>query len=90
MRHLLAHASGLVDAVRGCAGRPGTRRIYSNYGFAVLAETIEQESGIEFGRYLTEAVFEPLGMASAGLDGGAAAAGYGAVSPRGRPGRVRR
>ena len=42
--------------------RPGTRRMYSNYGFAVLAETVQQASGIEFGRYLTEAVFEPLGM----------------------------
>ncbi|MGH3677941.1 MAG: serine hydrolase, partial [Mycobacterium sp.] len=34
----------------------------------------------EFGRYLTEAVFEPLGMASTELDGGASAAGYGATS----------
>ena len=58
---------------------PGTRRIYSNYGFAVLAEVIEAQSGIEFGRYLAEAVFEPLGMTAA-LDGGAAAAGYGALA----------
>ena len=60
--------------------KPGTRRIYSNYGFAVLAETIEQASGIEFDAYLTEAVFEPLGMADTALDGGAEAAGYGATS----------
>ena len=32
--------------------KPGTRRIYSNYGFTVLAETVQRESGIEFGRYL--------------------------------------
>ena len=42
--------------------KPGKRRVYSNYGFQVLAETIEQATGIEFGQYLAEAVFEPLGM----------------------------
>lgn len=80
IRHLLAHASGLdmhTDKVRA---QPGTRRIYSNYGFAVLAETIERESEIEFDTYLAEAVFEPLGMSSTRLDGGAAAAGYGGAS----------
>lgn len=80
VRHLLAHASGLSMASADVQAAPGSRRIYSNYGFAVLAEVIEQESDIEFGRYLTEAVFEPLGMASAGLDGGASAAGYGGVA----------
>ncbi len=60
--------------------RPGTRRIYSNYGFAVLAETVQEASGIEFGRYLAEAVFEPLGMTATRLDGGAQTAGYGATS----------
>ena len=54
--------------------------MYSNYGFAVLAETVQQASGIEFGRYLTEAVFEPLGMTATRLDGGAQAAGFGATS----------
>jgi CubicO group peptidase (beta-lactamase class C family) len=60
--------------------KPGTRRIYSNYGFAVLAQTIERGSGIEFARYLAEAVCEPLGMGATRLDGGAAEAGYGATS----------
>ncbi len=80
VRHLLAHASGLSMGSADVQAAPGTRRIYSNYGFAVLAGLIEQESGIEFARYLTEAVFEPLGMASARLEGGAAAAGYGGVA----------
>jgi CubicO group peptidase (beta-lactamase class C family) len=60
--------------------KPGTRRVYSNYGFAVLAETIEAASAIEFGRYLSEAVLEPLGMTDSSLVGGAEAAGYGATS----------
>lgn len=80
LRHLLAHASGLAMNSADLQARPGTRRIYSNFGFAVLAELIEAESGIEFGRYLREAVFDPLGMANTRLDNGAAAAGFGAVS----------
>jgi CubicO group peptidase (beta-lactamase class C family) len=80
VRHLLAHASGLAMHSEQTLARPGTRRMYSNYGFAVLAETVQQASGIEFGRYLTEAVFEPLGMTASQLDGGAQAAGYGATS----------
>jgi CubicO group peptidase (beta-lactamase class C family) len=79
-RHLLAHASGYSMHSDELMAKPGTRRVYSNYGFGVLAKTIEHESGIEFGRYLTEAVFEPLGMTDSSLDGGAGAAGYGATS----------
>jgi hypothetical protein len=41
---------------------------------------VQDASGIEFGRYLAEAVFETLGMASSRLDGGAAAAGFGVTS----------
>ncbi|MEZ0350720.1 serine hydrolase domain-containing protein [Mycobacterium sp. pR1184] len=80
VRHLLAHASGLAMLDGRVLAKPGTRRMYSNYGFAVLAETVERESGIDFSRYLTEAVCEPLNMAATRLDGGAAEAGYGATS----------
>jgi CubicO group peptidase (beta-lactamase class C family) len=80
VRHLLAHASGLSMNSADVQARPGSRRVYSNYGFQVLAETIEEQSGIEFGGYLAEAVFEPLGRASARLSGGAAEAGFGAVA----------
>jgi CubicO group peptidase (beta-lactamase class C family) len=80
VRHLLAHASGLAMHSEQTLAKPGTRRMYSNYGFAVLAETVQRASGIEFGRYLTEAVFEPLGMTATRLDGGAQAAGFGATS----------
>jgi CubicO group peptidase (beta-lactamase class C family) len=80
VRHLLAHASGLAMNSAALMAEPGKRRVYSNYGFQVLAETIEAHAGIEFGRYLAEAVFEPLGMAASRLDGGAVAAGFGAIS----------
>jgi CubicO group peptidase (beta-lactamase class C family) len=80
VRHLLAHASGLAMHSEQTLAKPASRRMYSNYGFAVLAETVQRASGIEFGRYLTEAVFEPLGMTATRLDGGAQAAGFGATS----------
>lgn len=80
VRHLLAHATGYSMNSADLMAKPGTRRVYSNYGFTVLAETIEQASGIEFGQYLTEAVFEPLGMSATALTGGASAAGFGATS----------
>jgi CubicO group peptidase (beta-lactamase class C family) len=80
IRHLLAHASGLAMHSDHTLAKPGTRRMYSNYGFAVLAEMVQQVSGIEFARYLTEAVFQPLGMTATRLDGGARAAGFGATS----------
>lgn len=80
IRHLLAHSSGLAMHSDQALARPGTRRMYSNYGFAVLAETVQRESGIEFGSYLAEGVCEPLGMGKTRLEGGAAAAGYGATS----------
>ncbi|KAA8964470.1 serine hydrolase [Mycobacterium sp.] len=80
VRHLLAHASGLSMHSNHALAKPGVRRMYSNYGFTVLAQTVQQACGIEFGRYLTEAVFEPLGMTATRLDGGARAAGFGATS----------
>ncbi|OBA73700.1 serine hydrolase [Mycobacterium sp. 1554424.7] len=80
VRHLLAHASGLAMHNDRVLAKPGTRRMYSNQGFTVLAETLEAESGIEFARYLAEAVCEPLGMATTRLNGGTEAAGFGATS----------
>jgi CubicO group peptidase (beta-lactamase class C family) len=80
VRHLLAHASGLSMHSDRMLAKPGGRRVYSNYGFHVAAQTVQEESGIEFGRYLNEAVFEPLGMAATTLGGGAEVAGFGATS----------
>lgn len=80
VRHLLAHASGLAMLGNRVLAKPGTRRIYSNCGFRVLAEAVQRESGIEFGRYLAEAVCEPLNMAATRLAGGAEEAGHGATS----------
>ena len=80
VRHLLAHTSGMSMKSAETMAEPGERRVYSNYGFRVLAQAVQDATEIEFGDYLRQAVFEPLGMTSSRLDGGAAAAGYGATS----------
>ena len=80
VRHLLAHTAGYEMTSAKVIAKPGTRRIYSNHGFAVLAEVLERETSIAFDAYLAESVLEPLGMADTVLDGGAPAAGYGATS----------
>ncbi|RZS41075.1 CubicO group peptidase (beta-lactamase class C family) [Herbihabitans rhizosphaerae] len=77
VRHLIAHTSGLAFDSRTVQAPPGERRIYSNAGFDVLAETVAAASEIPFADYLAEAVFTPLDMTSSALDG---SAGAGAVS----------
>ena len=47
---------------------PRSRRVYSNLGFELAAELISMRAEIPFGQYVTEAVFEPLGMKGARVD----------------------
>jgi CubicO group peptidase (beta-lactamase class C family) len=68
VRHLLAHTSGLAFDEHRQVAAPGTRRLYSNAGFDVLAETVEKATGIPFPQYAAEAVFEPLGMVGTRID----------------------
>lgn len=72
--HLLAHAAGLAPDSPEVIAAPGTRRVYSNSGFETLAELIEARAEMAFGRYLAEAVLEPLAMHGARLEDGASAA----------------
>jgi CubicO group peptidase (beta-lactamase class C family) len=80
VRHLLAHTAGYAMTSSKILAEPGARRVYSNYGFGVVAQTVQDAADIEFGRYLHEAVCEPLGLEATELVGGAAKAGYGADS----------
>ncbi|GAA2887244.1 serine hydrolase domain-containing protein [Microbacterium esteraromaticum] len=73
VRHLLAHTSGLDFSDDTVRAEPGTRRIYSNRGFEVLAQTLEERAEIPFATYIHEAVFAPLGMTSTRLNGSAGA-----------------
>jgi CubicO group peptidase (beta-lactamase class C family) len=62
VRHLLAHASGLPPDGRTPIAKPEERRIYSNAGFDVLAESLAEAAEMSFDEYLRLAVFEPLGL----------------------------
>lgn len=74
VRHLAAHASGLSFTDATVQARPGTRRIYSNPGFEMLADAVAAGAGMPFAQYLHEAVCAPLGMAATTLDGSPASA----------------
>lgn len=55
----------LADYYRGglpVVIEPGTRWVYSNHGFAVLGQIVEDVTGQPFDRYLRQHLFEPLGM----------------------------
>jgi CubicO group peptidase (beta-lactamase class C family) len=51
VRHLLAHASGLPFDPGPPLARPGQRRIYSNYGFELLAEHVAERAAMPFETY---------------------------------------
>lgn len=70
--HLMAHAGGYDFDTPRVLAEPGTRRIYSNTGYEVLADHLGAATGIPVAQYLQEAVLGPLGMASSSLRGSAA------------------
>ena len=79
-RHLLAHASGVAPDARTVVAKVGTRRIYSNAGFEILADAVEAATGMPFAVYLGAGVLEPLGMSSSQLTGSPAAGARSSVA----------
>jgi len=77
VRHLLAHASGLSPDDDTVLSPPGRRRIYSDRGYEVLADTVSARAGTDFAGLLDQTVLEPLGMTATRLDGSAASAARG-------------
>lgn len=75
--HLLDHSSGLAPDDGELLAAPGTKRIYSNYGFELAAQHIATTSKIDFATYLTEAVFEAASMSNTSIAGSPA---HGATS----------
>lgn len=62
IRHLLAHAGGYPFDGTEPVARPGTKRIYSNTGIELVADTLAEAAGMPFQQYLQEAVLRPLAM----------------------------
>jgi CubicO group peptidase (beta-lactamase class C family) len=69
VRHVLCHASGLDFDTDRVVAPAGTRRIYSNTGYDLLAEHLSSCTGMDVGQYLDEAVLSPLAMTSSELRG---------------------
>ena len=73
LRHLLAHASGLPFEAGAPIARPGTRRIYSNYGFEVAAALVEERAEMPFSEYFGHVwagtTAELRGSAGSGVEG---------------------
>ena len=62
LRHCLAHAAGYgFDTATPIMG-VGKRRIYSNTGIEIAATHVAERTGMMFSDYMSEAIFEPLGM----------------------------
>jgi len=80
VRLLLAHASGLPFDGRTPIAQPAQRRIYGNAAYEVLGELLEARTGLPAGRYIHEAVCQPLGMADTTVPGSPAASGRGTVA----------
>lgn len=74
VRHLLAHAGGLPIERDGRPIEPGTRRVYSNWGYEVLGALVAERADEPFARFLQDEVFAPLGMNDTVLDGSPARA----------------
>ena len=75
--HLLAHTSGLPFEGAVAIAEPASKRIYSNRGFDLLGELIEERTGYRYPQYLQVQIAEPLGIEtylsgrpSEGLGGG--------------------
>lgn len=80
VRHLLAHASGVGFRSTDACKAPEQRRIYSSYGFELLADVIAHEADMPFAQYLDEAVCQPLGMTHTQLWGSAGHESYSTVN----------
>jgi len=92
-RHLLSHASGLAPDSLEALSPPGRRRIYSNSGYQLLGELLEERSGgaepdatgvgrPSWARIVSETVTEPLDMSTVVLpsDGSPAHSARGSVA----------
>ena len=80
VRHLLSHASGLAFDSDAVLGPPGRRRVYSNRGIEIVADTVAARCGQRFERLLSDEICGPLGMTQTRLEGSPA---WGAVGPLG-------
>jgi CubicO group peptidase (beta-lactamase class C family) len=79
LAHLLSHSSGVAPDSDAVLAAPGTRRIYSNRGFELVADHLESRASMSFHQYLHDGVLQPLGLASTRLNGSPASGASGSL-----------
>jgi CubicO group peptidase (beta-lactamase class C family) len=79
VRQLLAHASGLAPVGGSTTSAPLRRRVYSNDGFDLLGEVVEEAVGRPLAMWLHAQVLVPLAMHDTSLEGSPAADAVGTV-----------
>lgn len=67
-RHFTTEESVGVFKEWDLEAEPGTKYIYTTYGFNLLGAVIEGASGIPYAEYMRENVWKPLGMNSTRMD----------------------
>jgi CubicO group peptidase (beta-lactamase class C family) len=67
-RHLDTAGALALFADKPLAAEPGTRFIYTTWGYNLLGAAVEKASGRSYGGYLKSQVFGPAGMRHAALD----------------------
>lgn len=77
--HLLAHASGLPFEGSSPIARPGSKRTYSNTGYAFLGDHLAAAAGVPFADVLDERVLQPLGLTDTVLSGPPASGAVGSL-----------
>lgn len=77
--HLLSHSSGLSVEGDGTKFRdaPGRRRIYSNQGFDVLGDYLNERLQMRLSLWMDQQVFAPLGLRSTTVPRSPARSGFG-------------
>lgn len=80
LAHLLGHASGLAFDTDRTLAAPGLRRVYSNQGYEVLAQHLEERCGRWFEDLLEEWLLGPLGMTGTRLASSPAHGAWGPVA----------
>ncbi|MBP6740144.1 MAG: beta-lactamase family protein [Leptospiraceae bacterium] len=82
IRHLLSHSSGIPYIGTRQIYAAGTKFMYSNYNYRLLASIIEKVSGQSYATYVKENIFFPLDMDDSMVSSNADGASGIAVSAR--------
>lgn len=80
VRHLLSHASGLPFESREPQCSVEKRRIYSNSGYEILGDIINDATGRTMPEWIDESLLQPLGMAATDVPGSTAHSGVASMN----------